>query len=335
MFRFEYIEFSYYLILIPVIWIIFLISNRRKKYIINQLGNSSVLNQLIQGYHPNIFWKKCYLTILGLAFIILSGTNPQWGTKRENVKSESSDIFIALDISNSMYAEDIAPNRIERAKRYTQELIKALKGNRIGLIFFAGNAFIQMPLTNDYAAAMLLVKSASPNMAGTQGTALNEAISIAEEGYLGNKNAQRAMVIITDGESHEAGALEVAKEAFENGCTIYTVGVGTEQGAPIPIPIGNRKSYKKDETGNQVLSRLNVDMINELSQAGGGKPFLVTQGKKSINKIVDDLEKLEKREVQVQSFSEFNSYYQYILGIGIVFISLGLFHYDTSKSDNL
>ena len=296
------------------------------------MGKYELLSSLIYGYDHKLFWRKNNKILFGLLLIIFSGTNPQWGTKRENVKSESSDIFIALDISNSMYAEDIAPSRMERAKKYTQELIKELRGNRIGLIFFAGNAFIQMPLTNDYAAAMLLVKSASPSMAGTQGTALSEVIALAEDGYIGDRNAQRAMIIITDGENHEEGVLKLAEEAYDNGCFIYTVGVGTEQGAPIPITINNRKAYKKDNQGNQILTKLNVNLINDLSKTGGGKPFLITQGKESIRKIVDDLKKIEKREVQVQSFSEFNSYYQYFLGLGLILLAWGIFQPTIKKS---
>jgi Ca-activated chloride channel family protein len=325
MFKIEYMQYIYGLSLLPIAATLLYFAFKWRKQRLSKIGDISLIQSLIPGYSDKRYWLKSGLILGGLLLLIISGINPQWGTKRENLKSESSDIFIALDISNSMYAEDIAPSRMERSKRYAQELIKELKGNRIGLVFFAGSGFIQMPLTNDYAAAMLLVKSASPNMAGTQGTAIGEAIDLAENGYIGDKNAQRAMIIITDGETHDEAAIDMAQSAKDNGCYIYTVGVGTEQGAPVPITIRDRKVYKTDNTGNQIISKLNVDMINQLADAGGGKPFLITQGKESIRRIVEDIDKLEKKEVQIQSFSEYNSYFQYFMAPGILLIGLGLF----------
>lgn len=334
MFRIEQISYLLGLAAIPILALLIYLAWKRNQSQLKKLGDLDLIQSLIPGYSTKRFVRNISLILLGLFFLILSGTNPQWGTKRESVKTKSSDIFIALDISTSMMAEDVAPSRMERAKRFTQKLIDNLKGNRIGLVFFAGGAYIQMPLTNDYAAAKMMVKSASPTQAGTQGTDIGEAINLAEKGYQLEKNNQRAMIIITDGETHDEKAIGLAEEARENGCFIYTVGAGTEGGTYIPIVVQGRKMYKKDEAGNPVKTALNVNMINELASKGGGKPFLINQGAEAINRIAEDIDKLEKREVQQKSFTDFNSYFQYFLAIGIILLSLGLFlpYKETSKS---
>ena len=179
-------------------------------------------------------WVKNVSVLLGLFFLFVAAANPQWGTKKEKMKVESADIFIAFDISQSMMAQDISPSRLERAKRFTEKLIRKLKGDRIGLIYFAGDAYLQMPLTTDYAAAELFVKSANPNLAGTQGTAIDEAIDLAMKAYEEDVRHQRALIIITDGEDHEGKANAKAIEGANDGLVIYTIGVGTENGTYVP-----------------------------------------------------------------------------------------------------
>ena len=180
---------------------------------------------------------------------MFAASNPQWGTKKDKVKAQSADIFIAFDISQSMMAQDISPSRLERAKRFTEKLIRSLKGDRVGLIYFAGDAYLQMPLTNDYAAAELFIKSANPNLAGTQGTAIDEAIDLAVRAYEEDVKHQRALIIISDGEDHDEDAISMAKEGADAGLVIYTIGVGTETGAYIPFMNRGRTEFKKDDEG--------------------------------------------------------------------------------------
>ena len=332
MFRFEYISYFVGLLLVAVLGFFIFYAWKTKENRLKKLGELSLVQSLIPGYSSRNFWIKNGLLLVGLLFLFVAGTNPQWGIRRENVKTTSTDVFIALDISTSMLAQDIAPSRMERAKRFSQSLIENLKGNRIGLVYFAGAAFIQMPLTNDYTAGIMMVKSASPSQAGIQGTAIADAISIAESRFQKGEAKQRAIIVITDGEDHDQATLEIAEKAHENGTFIYTVGVGTEQGAPIPLNINNQIVHKVDNEGNKVITKLNLDMIKDLAEAGGGKAFLINQGKEAISQIVQDIEKLEKREIQQQSFSEYNSYFQYFLLFGLLLVVFGLFYPAVSKT---
>ncbi|MDF1696330.1 MAG: VWA domain-containing protein [Saprospiraceae bacterium] len=258
--------------------------------------------------------------LIGIAFLFIAASNPQWGTKKEKIKAQSADIFIAFDISQSMMAQDISPSRLERAKRFCEKLIQNLKGDRIGLIYFAGDAYLQMPLTNDYAAAELFIKSANPNLAGTQGTAIDDAIELAMRAYEEDVQHQRALIIISDGEDHDQDAISMAKEGSDAGLVIYTVGVGTETGAYIPFVNRGRSEFKKDEDGAPVMSRLNVPNLQEIARNGGGEFYLVSDGSEAITDLKDRMSRLQKREVEQKSFSEYNSYFQWFLGIGFIFL---------------
>ncbi|MEL6989378.1 MAG: VWA domain-containing protein, partial [Bacteroidota bacterium] len=246
-----------------------------------------------------------------------------WGSKREKVTQKSIDVFIALDISNSMNAQDIKPSRLERAKRFTSNLVENLKGERIGLILFAGNAYLQMPLTNDYAAATLFVNSANTNMAPSQGTAIVDAIDMAEQSFDEENEFHKALIIISDGENHDEEALVRAREAADNGLIIYSIGVGTTQGGFIPVVNAQGyNEYKKDKSGKFVSSQLNEELLNELAISGDGNYYHITNA----NQIFDDLENkiasLDKKEYEQRSFKEYNSYFQYFLLFGILCLIL-------------
>ena len=260
------------------------------------------------------------LISVALLSFILALANPQWGNKKEKVMAKSSDVFIALDISQSMMATDISPNRMERAKRLTQNIVRALRGNRLGLILFAGNAYLQMPLSNDYSAAELFVSSANTNQAGTQGTAISEAINLAMRSFEQKKTSQRAMIIITDGESHDDEAVAAAGDAGANGLKIYTIGVGTSEGALVPYLTQAGKQYKKDENNQPVISSLNQELINNLAQSGGGRSYLIGEGNSIITSIKNEVDKLEKEEVEQRAFTDYRSYFQYLIGGGLLLL---------------
>ena len=236
--------------------------------------------------------------------------------------AKSSDVFIALDISQSMMAKDISPNRLERGKRIAQNLIQALKGNRIGLIYFAGNAYLQMPLTNDYSAAQLFASSANTEQASTQGTAISEAINLALRAYEEGKANQKAMIILTDGESHDDEAVNAAREAVSKGLNVYTIGIGTSEGAFVPYKTQSGEQYKRDESGQPVTSILNQEMIKNLANAGGGKSYLIGEGNSIITGIKREIDQLEKQEVEQRAFTDYNSYFQYLIAVGLLLLVL-------------
>jgi len=323
MFRFENIEYLYLLLLIPVVALFYIYRIRYWRKQRKKLSENKLLKRLLPNWSNAFHWVKFSFIILSLSFLVISLSNPQWATKREKVKAMSSDIFIAIDISQSMMVQDIPPNRLERAKKLVEKLIISLKGNRIGLIFFAGEAFIQMPLTADYAAALMFLKSANPGQIASQGTAIIEAIEIANSSFSEDVQHQRALVIVTDGEDHDGEAVNMAAEVKEDGLSIFTYGVGSTEGDFIPYTNNmGVESYKQDGQGNFVKSIVNVDLLDEIASSGGGKFYSVMEGESTVDDLVSTLEKIEKRETEQRSFTAYESYFQYFLIFGILFLVL-------------
>jgi len=320
MFRFENIEGIYLLAIIPILLLLLIFSLKYKKRTISKLGSENILHKLLPYWSYAREWTKMLLLLLGLTSALVAWSNPQWGTKTQKVKAKSSDIIIALDISQSMMAEDISPNRLERAKRMASELVKDLRGNRIGLIFFAGSAYLQMPLTTDIAAADLFLKTANTGQAGTQGTAIADAIDLAISAFSSEENTQKAMIIISDGENHDQEAINAAKNAAEKGTYIYTIGVGSEKGDIIPVITDGRKQYKIDKSGAPVRSKLNIELMQDLASAGKGEAYLLNEGNELIEDLKRQIQKIEKQEVEQRSFTEFASYFQYFIALGIIFL---------------
>ncbi len=325
MFRFENIEYLYAFALIPVLVLFFLLMWYARRRAIRNFGDFELMKRLMPHMSKYKHAIKFLILMVALSFMIVGWANPQWGTKKEKVKRKSVDVFIALDISLSMLAEDISPNRLERAKKFSQNLINELKGERIGIIIFAGNAYLQMPLTTDYAAAELFVRSANTKQAPTQGTAISEAIDLAERSFEQDNKHHKALIIITDGESHDQDALERAREANENGLLIFTVGVGTPGGANIPIVYAGQRGIKRDKSGNPVRSRLNETMLIDLAIEGDGAYYNLVEGDKVVDVLQERISKVEKRELEQRSFNEYESYFQYFLAIGLFLMLLEFF----------
>ena len=326
MFRFENIEFLYALGLIPLLIIAFLLSVAWRKRKLELLGNPDLVKKMTIGYSKYKDTIKFSLLVAAVALLAISLSNPQWGNKKEKVKAKASDVFIALDISRSMMAEDVRPSRMERAKKFAQNLVNHLKGERIGIILFAGNAYLQMPLTTDYSAAMLFLKSANPNQAPSQGTAISDAIDLAEKSFDEDNKHHKALVIITDGENHDKETIARAKEANENGLLIFGVGVGTEEGGLIPIRTATRNDYKRDKTGTPIKSKLNIKMLEDLAEAGNGAYFNLTDDTEAVVKAVRSrIDKIAKRELEARSFTNYASYFQYFLFPAILLIFIEFF----------
>lgn len=335
MFRFENPQHLILLGIVFILFVLFIGYGYWQKRSLNTLGNTDLIKRLMPNFSLLRQRWKIALTLLSLLFLIGALANPQWGAKKEKVKAQSSDVFIALDISQSMMAEDISPNRLERAKRFTQNLIKSLRGNRIGIILFAGNAYLQMPLSNDASAAEMFISSANTNQATTQGTAIGEAVDLALKAYDEGEAVQRALIIITDGENHDEEALSKVNEAGEVGLNIFTIGVGTEEGSFIPIKTSSGNQYKRDDQGELVKSILNPQLVRDLASAGGGKHYFIQEGNEILTDIKKQIDRLEKQEVEQRSFTDYESYFQYLLGLGLIFFIVEFFLSPRSKAHKL
>ena len=325
MFRFEHAIHLYGLIAIPVLVLFFIWMWRNRQKAIRQFASDHLLLRLIPDLSSGKHILKFTLLMIALAFLVIAWANPQWGIKKEKTQTKGIDLFIGLDISQSMMAEDIPPNRLERAKRFGQNLVEQLRGNRIGLIFFAGNAYVQMPLSKDYALAMILLQGADPEQAGTQGTAFSNAIELAERAFPEDNKNHKALIFLTDGENHEPEAVEIAKEANKNGLLIYTIGVGTEAGSFVPFVKNGRQEYKKDRSGNPVRSAINIPMMQELANAGGGQYFDLIDRPQVYQAIQNSIDKIEKQELELMVFDEYESYFQYFLAAGLLILFLEFF----------
>ena len=322
MFRFEHPEYLFLLFSVPIIFGLYLLYILLRKNAWQKLADTHLLDRLQSDISPQKEWTKVVLLLLGFTFLSIAISNPQWGFKKQKVERKAADVFIAIDISNSMLARDIAPSRLERAKKFTTDLIESLKGDRIGLIVFAGSAYLQMPLSTDYAAAEFFVKSANPNNAPTQGTVISEAVKLALKTFKDGEVSHKALIVITDGENHEEEALGEMEKALDAGLVSSVVGVGTAEGDFIPMLVRGREDYKRDENGNPVRSIMNEPFMQQLAQAGGGNYYNIVNGDAAIAALKDRIDQLEKQDVEQRSFTDYESYFQYFLAIGIVLLIL-------------
>jgi len=333
MFRFEIQTALLLLLLIPVGLVLVWLTQKWKQKTMEGLGEHSILSRLFPDWSVMREWLKSGIFLTGLALLFISWANPQWGTRTEKVKAKSSDVIIALDISQSMLAEDISPNRMERAKRFCVEMLHRLQGERIGLIYFAGSAYLQMPLTQDFANAQVHIKSANPQQAGTQGTVIADAIELARQTFTDDSPSQKAVILISDGENHETEAMAAAEAALAEGIHLYTVGIGSEKGGMVPFTQNGRTAYKSDASGNPITSVLNIGMLQDLAEAGGGKFYLLDQVMSALGDLDNEIDKLEKKEVEQRSFTDYNSYFQLFLFPAFLLLFIEYF-ISTSKRKN-
>ena len=323
MFRFEQNFYLYALMLLPVLAVFFWLAWSARKKALAKFGALPLVDRLMPDASNRKHILKFILIILALAVLIIGWANPQWGTKREKIKRKSVDVFLALDISQSMMAEDISPTRLDRAKRFAQDLVRALRGERIGLVIFAGNAYLQIPLTTDYAVIELFLRSVHPGLAPNQGTAIADAVDIVESSFDPDNQSHKAMVLITDGENHDDEALQSVKTAHRNGLLVFSVGVGTPEGSFIPTVVNGRVDYKRDETGNPVRSRLNGEVLQNLAAAGDGAYFNLLGGTDQVVAALQvRIDQMEKRELEQRVFTEYESYFQYFIGFGLLLLVL-------------
>ena len=313
MFRFEEPTYLYLLLLLPFLAVFYLYSNYRRRKNIRRFGDPVLLAQLmpdVSKYRPDIkFW--IIFVVIGLFSVLLA--RPQFGSKQETVKRKGVEVIIALDISNSMLAQDVQPSRLEKAKRLISRLVDELDNDKIGMIVFAGDAFTQLPITSDYISAKMFLESISPSLISKQGTAIGEAINLAVRSFTPQEGVGRAIVVITDGENHEGGAVEAAKVAAEKGIQVSVLGVGMPDGAPIPVEGTN--DFRRDRDGNVVVTRLNEQMCQEIAQAGDGIYVRVDNSNAAQKAIAQEINKMAKADVETQVYTEFNEQFQAVAWI--------------------
>ena len=308
MFRFEDPIYLYLLVLIPILALIRFISYRNQRKRLRKFGDPSLLKALmpdVSRFRPVV---KFWILEAALALLIVMLARPQMGTKISHEKRVGIETIICMDISNSMRAEDIVPSRLDRSKMMVENLVEHFTNDKIGLIVFAGDAFVQLPITSDYVSAKMFLSSIDPEMIAAQGTDIATAIDMATHSFTQEEGIGKAIIVITDGEDHEGGALQAAEAAKDAGMRVYVLGVGSSKGAPIPIPGTN--DFMKDNTGNTVMSALNEEMCKQVAQAGGGAYIHVENNSAAQEQLDNELDKLSKKETSTTVYSEFDEQFQ-------------------------
>lgn len=345
--RFEHPEYLWFLLSIVVLAASYLFAIARRKKQLAAVGDERLVQQLIPERSKYRNGVRFLLICLALAFLIVGLANPQVGSKQETVKRKGVDIAIALDLSKSMLAEDIGsktkssggkskskkPNRLDKSLRFIHKFVDKLQNDRVAFIVFAGSAHLQMPLTVDYSAFNLYLKNVNTDIMPTQGTAISESINLAEQAFEAGEKKHKVLVIISDGENHDKEAEEAAKVAHKEGTVIYTIGVGSTKGSPIPRynKYNQFIDYKRD--GDQVvISKLNENALRSIALNGGGKYFKMSSRNEEINSIMDDIKKMETKEIEEQVYTDYEDQFQFFLFISLVLILIEVF-ISTKKSN--
>lgn len=326
MFRFADPTYLYLLAVIPVLAIIRFLTYRNQKKRLRKFGDPKLLRSLmpdVSRFRPAV---KFWILQGALALLVVMLARPQFGTKISNEQRTGIETIIAMDISNSMLAEDITPSRLDRSKMMVENLVDHFTNDKIGLLVFAGDAFVQLPITSDYVSAKMFLSSIDPSMMATQGTDIARAIDMATHSFTQEEGIGKAIIVITDGEDHEGGALEAAEAAKKAGMRVYVLGVGSTQGAPIPIP--GTGDYMKDNTGNTVMSALNEDMCRQVAQAGGGAYIHVENNSAAQDQLDNELSKLAKKETTSTVYSEFDEQFQAVAILALLLLILEICIFD-------
>lgn len=320
MYRIENDWALWLLAILPLMLIAWWLVERWRKKARDRFAESRLFEQLMPRYSSSRYRWKFVFFLLAFLFLVLGIANPQIGTKLEEVKREGIDLIIALDVSNSMKAEDLSPNRLERAKRAMLQLLEELHSDRLGIIVFAGQAYTQLPITTDYAAAKLFLNTVDTDIVPTQGTAIGAAIELANESFNYEEGGNKALIIVTDGENHEDDAIQAAKEAVEKGIRIFTIGMGTPTGAPIPVfQNGRQMGFRQDNQGNTVVSSLNEEMLREIAGIGNGSYIRATNASVGFERILDELSGMEKAEFESQVYTDYEDRFQFFLAASFLF----------------
>ena len=330
MFRFAQPQYLYLLLIVPLMWAIYFYSVYRNRKNMAKYGNPQILQSLapdVSKYKPG---TKFFLQQLALIVMIFIIARPQMGAKIETVKKQGVEIIIALDVSNSMLARDIAPSRLDKAKQMLSKLIDQLDNDKVGLIVFAGDAYTQLPITSDFVSAKMFLSTISPDMVPTQGTAIGRAIALAMNSFTPDQSADKAIIVITDAENHEDDAVQMAKEAAQKGIMVDVIGIGSEQGAPIPIG-GNDTNLRKDNQGNVVITKLNAQLGRDIAKAGDGIYISADNTGSALRALTAEVKKMKKSDIESKVYSEYDEQFQGLAWIVLILLLLDIFILDRNN----
>lgn len=315
MINFAQTQYLFLLLLIPFFFLIQALVLRLRRRRIRKFGDEKLVAQLMPSYAKAKVWVRLTLFSLGFFFLVIGLSRPQIGAKLKEHETKGAEIMIALDVSNSMLAEDYSPNRLERAKLAISRLVDKLRDDRIGLIVFAGNSFVQLPITTDYVSAKMFMNSISTESVPVQGTAIGEAINTAMRSFSSQSEKSRAIIVITDGENHEDDPVAAAKQAADMGVRVFTIGVGSPEGKPIPMD----GELLKDKDGNIVVTRLDEKVLQEVAQAGNGLYVRAGNSEFGLNPIIEDIRRMEDEKYSSIVFEEYDEQFMYFLAIALFF----------------
>ena len=329
MFRFEDPIYLWLLLLVPVLVLVALLGHRKRKKQLKAFGEPELLKDLmpdVSAYRP---WVKLGLAVFAFALLVVMLARPQMGTKITHEKRNGIEAVIAIDVSNSMMAQDVVPSRLEKSKLLIENLVDHFTHDRIGLVVFAGDAFVQLPITTDYVSAKMFLQNIDPSLVATQGTDIAKAINLSMRSFSQQKDIGKAVIVITDGEDHEGGALEAAKAANDKGVRVFILGIGSTKGAPIPLQEGG---YLTDRNGQTVLTALNETMCKEIAQAGKGTYIHVDNTNDAQEKLNDELAKLQRADTQAVIYSEYGEQFQAVCIIVIILLIAEILILDIKNS---
>ncbi|WP_373057411.1 VWA domain-containing protein [Zunongwangia sp. H14] len=333
MYVFEEKIYFWLLLVLPVVVLLFLILIFWKRRTQKKFADSGLLAYLSPNRSTFKPVLKLIVILLAIASLVVALVNPKLGTKMETVKREGVDIVFAIDVSKSMEAEDIAPSRLEKSKQLVTQILNNLGSDRVGIIAYAGSAFPQLPITTDYAAAKMFLQSLNTDMISSQGTAIRDAIDLATTYYDDEDQTNRVLFILSDGEDHEGNIEDISEEAAKAGIKIITIGVGTEKGGPIPIKRnGIVQNYKKDNAGETVITKLNPETLQEIASEASGEYIPGNVTAQVTDEVQNILQNIEKTEFEAKQFADFESHFQWFLGLGLFLLFLDLFLLERSTA---
>ncbi|MFT5761063.1 MAG: Ca-activated chloride channel family protein [Polaribacter sp.] len=325
MYQIEEPIYFYYLAIIPVIIVLFLLAFWWKKRTQKKFTDNALLDKLAPNTSTFKAFLKLSFLVIGISFLVISLVNPKMGTKLKTVKREGVDVVFALDVSKSMLAEDIAPNRLEKAKQIISKIIDKLGSDRVGIIIYAGNSYPLLPITTDHAAAKMFLQNANPDLVSSQGTAINEALNLAKTYYNNDEQTNRFLIIISDGEDHQEDTKQVTQNMSKEGIKVYTIGVGTEKGGPIPIKVnGSLIGYKKYK-GETVITKREPDVLEAIANSASGRYIDGNKTEKPVDFIEELITNAQKSEFETKQFSDYKDQFQWFIGIGIFFLLVDVF----------
>ena len=319
MFRFAHPEFLYLLFVLPALLVFYVYTRRLRRKALKRYGNPELLAELMPEVSSKRHHLKFWLLFGAIAMLIIVISGPQFGSKLETVKRQGVEIMVCLDVSNSMLAEDIKPNRLEAAKQAISRMTDKLDEDKVGLIVFAGDAYVQLPITTDYSSAKLFLSGINTDIVPIQGTAIGAAINLAASSFTPETEASKAIIVITDGENHEDDAVAAARAAREKGIYVHTVGMGLPQGAPIPEK-GQNGQYMEDAQGNVVISKLDEGTLREIAKAGEGLFVRASSTNVGLNTLLDEIDRMDKTLLEEQVFSDYAEKYQYFILLALLFV---------------